>query len=248
MPERTGKAIGRRTAGCSLALLLLCAVPAAAAVPEPGPSPENGNPGVLVPGSTSSRVLGAVPWEIGPGGFVLHLKATGPWAEAPQGAAGLLTVEVKACPGQWTAGTCAEGARTVIPHTFLASPDGTLSSPAGPGPAIPAGAELLAEVTLSPAADDAVQGLSFRMTAGDGVRDGAGCQAAAMQVRDGGRLPGAGSPDTVLRLAGLALLGAAAAVTGLAATGWARRLNLQGPSDGPAGAPSGGPAAGRAGA
>ena len=256
MPERKGKAIRRKAAVGSLALLLLFVVPAAAvAVPDPGHSPEDRTPGVLVPGSTSSQLLGTVPREIGPAGLALHLSAAGPGADASPGAAGLLTVEVQACPGRWIAGTCAEGARSIIPPTSLDSPDGILRSPDAPSAVIPDGTELLARVTLSPAADNAVQGFSFRLTARDvgsgdiGSGDGGvGEQPATMQVRDGGRLPGAGNPDTAFRLGGLALLGAGAAAAGLAAGRWARRLNLQGPGGGPAGGATGGPAAGRAGA
>jgi hypothetical protein len=217
-----------RGAGLCLALLLLCAVPAAAAAQEPGNPGDSQAPAVLVPGSTSSWVLGTTGDSPAPGGLTLQLSADGALASAAA-PDGLLTIAVNACPGQWSAGRCAEGASNVIPPTPLDSPGGTLRSRGG----LPAGAELLAEVTLSPAAGNAVQGLSFRLAARDNAGEARLPAAvgvpAEIEVPDGGRLPGGGSPDTGVRLGGFALLGAAAAAAGLAAAAWARRQTESGP-------------------
>jgi hypothetical protein len=226
-------------AGLGMALLLALA-PAHPAMAETGQEipdlilEDRGQaPALLVPGSTSRWVLGVTTKGVKPSGLSLRLSAAGPLADATNGTEHLLTVQLSACPGAWTAGKCADGGRTIIPPTPLASLDGTVRSLATPDGGIPAGVELLAAVTLSPAAGNAVQGLSATLTA---RVDAAGEPLA--QAPDGGRPPGGNPPvgalpdgnlpdgdlpDTGVRLGGLALLGAAAVAAGMAAAGWARR-------------------------
>ncbi|WP_426301449.1 hypothetical protein [Arthrobacter sp. R-11] len=219
------KAIRRAAGGLCLALLLPCAV-SAVALAEPDLLLESRGraPAVLVPGSTSSWVLGITTEAVRPSDLSLHLSAAGSLVEAASNGPGnLLTVEVNACPVRWSAGHCPEGARKVIPRMPIASLDGTVHSLAAPDGGIPAGVELLARVTLSPAAGNAVQGLSVRLTA---RVDAAGEPLAAppdMQAPDGGRSQGGVLADTGFRLGGLALLGAAAVAAGVVTAAWARR-------------------------
>lgn len=224
MPRGGWKAIRRSAAGLCLALLLPCAVPAMAlAEPDLLLESRGRAPAVLVPGSTSSWVLGVTTEAVRPSDLALRLSAAGSLVEAAKGPEDLLTVEVNACPVRWSAGHCPEGARSVVPRTPIASLDGTVHSLAAPDGGIPAGVELLVRVTLSPAADNAVQGLSVRLTA---RVDAAGEPLAAppdVQATDGGRSQGGALADTGFRLGGLALLGAAAVAAGAVTAAWARR-------------------------
>lgn len=237
----------RAAAGLGVLLLLVLAPALPAAAEAGGEAPDlvledrGQAPALLVPGSTSRWVLGVTTKGVKPSGLSLRLSAAGPLAGATNGAEHLLTVQLSACPGAWAAGKCADGARTIIPPTPLASLDGTVRSLATPDGGIPAGVELLAAVTLSPTAGNAVQGLSATLTA---RVDAAG--EPLTQAPDGGRPPGGTPPggalpdgqlpdgplpDTGFRLGGLALLGAAAVAAGMAAAGWARRTAHAGTPD-----------------
>jgi len=221
---RIRKSSVRAAAALCLAALLLGAVPSAAlAEPDLLLESRGRAPATLAPGTTSTWILGITTKEVRLNDLSLHLSAAGSLPDAADhGPEDLLTVEVTACPGRWSAGHCPAGPQEVIPRTPLGSVDGTVHSLDVPDGGIPAGVELLAAVTLSPAAGNTVQGLSVKLTA---RVDAAGEPLAQqpMQVPDGGLPPGGALADTGLRLGGLALLGAAAVVAGILTTAWARR-------------------------
>ncbi|WP_120521674.1 hypothetical protein [Arthrobacter celericrescens] len=225
MPRRGWRAFGRAAAALCLAALFLGSTPSVAlAEPDLLLEGRGRAPAALFPGSTSSWVLGITTKEVRLSDLSLHLSVAGslPGA-ADKGLEDLLTVEVTACPGRWSAGQCAAGPQKVVPRTPLASLDGTIHSLAVPDGGLPAGVELLAAVTLSPAAGNAVQGLSVRLTARVDAAGEPLTQRPDTQVPDGGQPPGGALADTGFRLGGLALLGAAAVAAGIATAAWARR-------------------------
>lgn len=204
----------RYAATVALVLLgLLCAAPASAAADGPDLILTHGGsnpPAVLAPGSTRRWSIGVTTRAVTLHDLSVRLLAHGPLMElaASDASARVVTVSVRSCTTAWTAAVCRSGENTVIPATTLSSLGGAASL-ANPDGGIPAGVELLLEVTLSPSAGNSAQGLSTIITA---RVDAAG---ESTEARD---FPGIALSDTGFRLGIFALLGLGAVLAGALAS------------------------------
>ncbi len=204
----------RYAATAALVLLgLLTAARASAATEGPDLILTHGGsnpPAVLAPGSTSRWSIGVTSRAVTLHDLRMRLLADGALARfaASDASARLVIVDVRSCPTVWVSEVCRSGESTVIPATTLSSLGGAISL-ANPDGGIPAGVELLLEVTLSPSADNSAQGLSTIITA---RVDAAGEPAAAREF------PGIALPDTGFRLGIFALLGLSAVLAGALAS------------------------------
>ncbi|MCZ9884797.1 hypothetical protein [Arthrobacter sp. B2a2-09] len=203
----------RYAATAAVVLLgLLSAAPASAGADGPDLILTHGgsNPAVLAPGTTSRWSIGVTTRAVTLHDLRMRLLADGALVQfaASDASARLVTVDVRSCATAWVSEVCRSGENTVIPATTLSSLGGTVSL-ANPDGGIPAGVELLLEVTLSPSAGNSAQGLSARITA---RVDAAGEPAAA---RD---FPGMALPDTGFRLGIFGLLGLGAVLVGALAS------------------------------
>jgi hypothetical protein len=196
-----------------VSLGLLCSAPASAATDGPDLILTHGGsnpPAVLAPGSTSRWSIGVTARAVTLHDLRMRLLADGPLMElaASDESARVVTVGVRSCTTAWAAAVCRSGENTVIPTTTLSSLGGATSL-ANPDGGIPAGVELLLEVTLSPSAGNSVQGLSTRITA---RVDAAGEPAGPHDF------PGTALADTGFRLGIFALLGLGTVLAGALAS------------------------------
>lgn len=207
----------RYTATAALALLGLLgwvnATPASAATDGPDlilTHGSNNPPAVLAPGSTSRWLIGVTSRAVTLHDLRVRLLADGPLLglASSDPSAGVVTVRVRSCTAAWVAGVCQSGENTVIPATRLSSL-GAAASLANPDGGVPAGVELLLEVTLSPSAGNSAQGLAATLVA---RVDAAGEPAGAADF------PGAALPDTGFRLGIFAALGLGAVLAGALAS------------------------------